>query len=229
VWIHLSGGPDDPKDQPRRFRKLLYVKVNRLANQAVQKVPFYERTVARLDGPQRTVPVFDEAVYYTLKLFPKARTLGPEQDVSNGVVDPRLVIPWLSQLGGGYAGSRVPQLVDIKAEVDSDTMLSVSHFLNGLQASEHDICTYADEDAESLRLIVDFSSIPRAGELISTKGAKVLLDRQPVDTDDLKYEDCGGSVYMAHCRNAKKGYLLKMDFTFKNWSGAAWGDAPSGA
>jgi len=223
VWIHLRGGPDDPKEQPRRFRKLLYVKVNRLANQTVQKAPFYERTVVRLDGPERTVPVFDEAVYYTLKLFPKTRKLGPEQDVSNGVVDPRLVIPWLS-LGPKYAGSRVAQLVDIDPNADSDTMLSVSHFLNGLQASDHDICTYADEDAESLRLVVDFSSIPQARDLISTKGAQILLNGQPVDTDDLKYEDCGESVHMAHCRDAKKGYLLKMDFTFKNWSSAAWGD-----
>ena len=98
LWIHLRGGPDDPKTQPRRFRKLLYVKVNFLANQKTQAAPFYKRTVERLDGPERIVPVFDEAVYYTLKLFPEQRTLGPEQDSSSGVVDPRLVIPWLNQV-----------------------------------------------------------------------------------------------------------------------------------
>jgi hypothetical protein len=32
LWVHVTGGPDDPRTQPRPYRKLLYVKVNFLAN-----------------------------------------------------------------------------------------------------------------------------------------------------------------------------------------------------
>lgn len=224
LWIHISGGPDDPASQPRCYRKLLYVKVNFLSNQKTQAAPFYQRTVDRLDGPDRLVPVYDEAVYYTLKLFPEKRTLGPEQDQSSGVVDPRLVIPWLNKLEFHNEGARrVKQLVDIEANAESDTMLSVSHFLNGLQAGNQDFCTYADEDAESLRLVVDFSSIPNAGDLISMDQAELLVGGRSVDTDDLKFQRCGESVYMAHCKDAKKGSLLKMVFTFKNWDSATGG------
>jgi hypothetical protein len=222
LWIHLRGGPDDPKTQPRRFRKLLYVKVNFLANQKTHAAPFYKRTVERLDEPERIVPVFDEAVYYTLKLFPEKRTLGPEQDSSSGVVDPRLVIPWLNEVEFHNEGAqRVKSLVDVEAKADSDTMLSVSHFLNGLQRRNQDFCTYADEDAESLRLVVDFSSIPNAHDLITMDGAQLLLEKRPVETDDVVCRRCSESVYMAHCKDVKKGSLLKMEFTFKNWEAAA--------
>jgi len=224
LWIHLRGGPDDPKLPQRRFRKLLYVKVNFLANQKAQGTPFYKRTVSRLDEADRTVPVFDEAVYYTLKLFPDERSLGPEQDSSSGVVDPRLVIPWLNQLEFHSDGAQFTKsLVEIEAKADSDTMLSVSHFLNGLQGRHQDFGTYADEDAESLRLVVDFSSIPNADNLVTMDGAQLLLEKRPVETDELTFRSCGGSVYMAYCKNVKKGSLLKMQFTFKNWEPAAVG------
>lgn len=218
LWIHLCGGKDDPKTTPRRYRKLLYVKINLLANQKMQSTPFYERRVARLAEADQIVPVYDEAVYCTLKLFPEKRSIGRECDTSSGVVDPRLVMPWLTQLGFNSELERgvKPQVV-IEAKEDSDTMLSVSHFLNGLQGGNQNFCTLADEDAESLRIVVDFSSIPNAREQIQLSGVQLLIDEHPVDSDDLTYRDCGGSVYMAHCKDAKRGSLLKMNFTFKAW------------
>jgi hypothetical protein len=245
LWIHITGGPDDPKTQPRRYRKLLYVKVNLLSNQKAQAAPFYQRKVARLDGSDRVVPVYDEAVYYTLKLFPEKQTVIKEQDQSSGVVDPRLVIPWTSRPELQHSMQPVKQLVDIESSENSDTMLSISHFLNGFQTADtnlcrsldndsesgdtealHGFCTYADEDAESLRLVVDFSSIPNARALIPMPKVKVMVGGQIVDMgDDLKYEQCGESVYMALCKDAKKGTLLVMCFAFKNWDGTDSGPA----
>jgi hypothetical protein len=227
LWIHLTGGPGDPSSQSRTFRKLLYVKVNFLANQKTQAAPFYKRNVMRLDEPDRLVPVFDEAVYYTLKLYPDTRTLGPEQDTSSGVVDPRLVIPWLNQLEFHSKGAKFTKtMVDIEPKADSDTMLSVSHFLNGLQGRNQDFGTYADEDAESLRLVVDFSSVPNAADFITMEGAQLLVEDRVVETDDLTFRSCGDSVYMAICKDVKKGALLKMQFTFKNWDTTVVGGKP---
>jgi hypothetical protein len=227
LWIHLKSGPDDPKAEKRGYRKLLYVKVNYLTKQGGQTPPCYKRIVNRLDEQDRLVPVYDEAVYYTLKLFPGKRTLEPEQDSSSGVVDPRLLIPWLNQIGFRTpAVQHAKELVDIDAKEQSDTMLSVSHFLNGLQGRNQDFETYADEDAESLRLVVDFSSIPNASDLIKIDDhdpnrpwVQLLVDQRPSEeNDDLKYAVCGASVYMAHCKNVKKGSLLKMSFVFTNWA-----------
>jgi hypothetical protein len=220
LWIHLSGGKDDPKIEKRLYRKLLYVKVNYLGSQKTQASPFYTRVVDRLETADRNVPVFDEAVYYTLKLYPEKRLLSAEQEQSSGVVDPRMVIPWLNQLefhnqGAGF----VKQIVDMETNTESDTMLSVSHFLNGLQGSNRNFCTYADEDAESLRLVVDFSSIPNAADTVIFNRVQLLVDQRAIESDDLKYQQCGESVYMAHCKNAQKGSLLQMDFTFRNWDG----------
>jgi hypothetical protein len=50
-----------------------------------------------------------------------------------------------------------------------------------------------------------------------------LVANRPVDTDDLKFQRCGEPVYMAHCKDATKGSLLKLDFTFKDWDGAGFG------
>jgi len=222
LWIHLYGGADDPKTQKRLYRKLLYVKVNYLARKESAAAPFYKRVVRRLDGPEQLVPVYDEAVYYTLKLFPETRKILREQEHSSGVVDPRLVIPWTKDVNFNPDGVRpAKELVGMETNVESDTMLNVSHFLNGLQDQSQTFCTYADEDAESLRLIVDFSSIPNAADTIKKDGTQLLINRQPVETDDLRDEDCGGSVYMAHCKNAKRGSVLEMRFTFKNWNAVA--------
>jgi hypothetical protein len=218
LWIHLRNRPEAPKPPPRRFSKLLYVKVNHLANRKTQTLPFYERTVARLAEPERKVPVFDEAVYYTLKQFPEKRPQGLEEESSTGVVDPRLLIPWLDQVEfNSPQAEQSKSLVEIKTKADSDTMLSVSHFLNGLQGCNQDFGSYADEDAESLRLVVDFSSIPNAGDFIKMEGAELMAGKQPVQSDTLSVRSCGDSVYVANCRDVKKGSLLTMRFTFKNW------------
>jgi hypothetical protein len=218
LWVHLSGGPDDPKVVKSLLRKLLYVKVNLLANRKTQPTPFYNRVVDRLDASDRSVPVYDEAVFYTLKLFPQMRVQSAEQDQSRGVVDARLVVPWLKTLDPHSAEIGAdPHAVDMESAMPTDTMCSVSHFLNALQGSTQSFCTYADDDADSLRLVVDFSSIPQAAARIQMDRVRLTDGNASIESDDLKFEQCTDTVFMAHCRNAKKGYLLTMDFTFKDW------------
>jgi hypothetical protein len=218
LWVHVCGGKDDPKIVKSRFRKVLYVKITRLANRSQQPAPFYTRTVDRLSADQRHVPVYDEAIYCTLKLYPQIQPSTHDKDTSHGIVDARLVIPWTPTLL-----SNIPEENDdlhtvlLDSTVPSDTMYSVSHFLNALQGPTQSFSTYADQDAESLRLLVDFSSVPNAAERIQWNGARLTDGPLKVDTDDLKSEQCTPTLYMANCKNAKEGYLLSMDFTFKDW------------
>jgi hypothetical protein len=224
LWIHLVGGEGDPKNAKRGFRKLVYVQVNRLSNRTARTEPFYLRNVDRLDAGESPVKVFDEAVYTTVKLYPKKRGISREREISSGVVDARVVIPWMSEVDFNVDDARrVKEMVDVETSVEDDTMMMVSHFLNGLQTGHQDIATMADEDAESLRLIVDFSSIPHAADFVVLEKTQLLLNRQPVDTDDLSFKKCG-AVYMAHCRNAPKGAVLKMYFTFTGWEKLTGGE-----
>lgn len=222
LWIHLTGGPNDPKTQPQPFRKVLHVKVVYLSNRAIKASPFYVRTVDRLEQNERNVPVFDEAVYSTLKLFSGKRKLDRESDSSHGVVDSRLIVPWQSQIPFFAAETRTdPHQVGIETHEESDSLLLVSHFLNGLQGPTQSFSTCADQDAGSLRLIVDFSSIPNAASRIAFDSVQLTLNDQSIDGDGFGKTDCGGSVYEAHCLNAKKGAILKLTFKFVGWDDPA--------
>ena len=215
----------------RRYRKVLYIKVLCLSDRRSAATPFYQRTVPRMDGAAQQVPVFDEAVYYTLKLFPDDRPVSREQDHSTGIVDPRVVIPWdiNSDQNRDTLGA-TPQLAQMETSTPTDTMLSVSHFLNGMQSRDQKFCTYADEDTESLRLVVDFSSVAHAVDFIKVKPAHLWVKNQVVQTDNVSYEDCGRGIYMAHCRDAQQGSTLRMDVTFTTWpedtSAKAASDSP---
>jgi hypothetical protein len=220
IWIHFTGGEDDPKDIKNPYRKLLYVKVNLLSNRETHP-PFYTRTVDRLAPSDRTFGVYDEATFYTLKLYSKSR-FAHEVYTSHGTIEGRLVLPWLSTLGShSDEGGLDPHTFDIEPNVPSDTICAVSHYCNALQGREQSFSTFTDEDADSLRLVVDFSSIPDASTRIEFVRARITNNKVDVQTDDLKYEVLGNNVYMAHCKSAKKGYLLRMDFIFKDWPATA--------
>jgi hypothetical protein len=223
LWIHFSGGKDDPSlakaaatEPLRRYRKLLYIKVVHLSNRKVANTPFYTRLVDRLAEADRAVPVYDEALYYTLRQFPSVQPLQPDEDSSSGVVDARLLLPWADIESHPFA-FRDPHTVELKATADSDTMCSVSHFLNGLQDANQNFCTFADADAESLRIVVDFSSIPGAADRVHFEEVQLISDGRIIKSDNVNFENCGDSVYMAQCKNATKGQLLQMNFSFKSW------------
>jgi hypothetical protein len=199
------------------YRKLLYIKVTHLSDRAQGGPPAYYRTVDRLDSSERSVPVYDEAVYYTLEIYPSERPLSSRIERSSGVVDARLLIPWRDQIDFPDAGAaRIKEMVQIDVS-DSDTVLSSSHFINGLQGQNNqDFSSRLQEDSEDFRLIVDFSSIPHAERFISLKNAfidrKADSSRHAVGTSPI-----GPSLYMISCNNGKKGDFLHMGFTF-DWS-----------
>jgi hypothetical protein len=215
IWVHLTGGEDDPKDLKTPYRKLLYVKVNLLANRNTHPA-FYTRTVDRLAAGEQTFDVYDEATFYTLKLYSKIR-LAHEVYNSHGTIDGRLLLPWLTTLGShSDEGGQDPHTLDIEANTSSDVMCSISHFSNGLQSRNQTFSTFADEDADSLRIVVDFSSIPDAANRIEYIRTRLTNGKLDVESDDLKFEPCGNNVFMANCKSVKKGHLLRMEFILKD-------------
>ena len=200
-----------PAGPQRRYQKLLYVKVTYLRAKAADAAPVYRRKVERLDDDCRMVDVYDEAVYYTLELFPSRKKVDRRTDQSSGVVDPRMMIPLQYPLTSGdkFAG-RAANTAQMDVTGETDTLLTVSHFVNGLQGTEQEFASRVEEDAEYARMIVDFSSIPDADKLVQQRSAWVRRDGkdQAATADSL-----GQSIYLVSCESAKAGDYLGMSFT----------------
>jgi len=224
VWGFSLGGANVPNipeaakgtDGPARgYRKILYIKVTYLSDKAAGGAPFYTRVVSRLQDPN--IAVYDEGVYYTLELFSTKKEIGARTDRSTGVVDPRMLIPWKDRIVPRETTARSSrESVEMNANEDSDTLLTVSHFDNGLQGKENqDFAADVPEDAEYVRLVVDFSSVPGAGLFVLPKEAYIVSANGASSLAAITA--CGDSVYMLLRENARKGEMLRMCFSF-DWS-----------
>jgi hypothetical protein len=200
-----------PAGLQRRYQKLLYVKVTHLRTKAADTAPVYRRNVERLAEDIRMVDVYDEAVYYTLELFSSKKKVERRTDQSSGVVDPRMMIPLRYPLvfGDKFAG-RAANTAQMEVSDETDTLLTVSHFVNGLQGREQEFASRVEEDADYARMIVDFSSIPDARTFVQQQSAWVRRDDQD---QAAKVESLGESIYMVSCEDAKAGDYLGMSFT----------------
>jgi len=195
----------------RRYKKLLYVKVTYLRVKADGVLPVYRRNVERLDEDVRKVDVFDEAVYYTLEIFPAKKKVERRTDQSSGVVDPRMMIPLQYPLVSGdkhAARSANTALMEVNGE--TDTLLTISHFENGLQGKDQEFGSRVEEDAEYARMILDFSSIPDAKTLVQQQSAWLTRDGKD---QALQIVPLGESIYMVSYEDAKAGDYLGMSLT----------------
>jgi hypothetical protein len=192
------------------YRKLLYIKVTHLTQQTASAKPIYTRTLDRLEASERQVPVYDEALYYTLELFPAKRPLEARTDSSSGAVDARMVIPWQDIVRFQQdTTATIAKMAQMDVNNDTDTLLTISHFENGLQGDHQDFKSFVAEDCEEIRLAVDFSSIPGVQNFVSLKNA--FLDRKA----DNKSQAIGGAaitptLFVTSTKEGKKGDVLRL-------------------
>jgi hypothetical protein len=201
------------------YRKLLYIKVTHLTQQNPTANPVYTRTLDRLEASERQVNVYDEALYYTLELFPAKRPLEARTDSSSGAVDARMVIPWQDIVRFQQdTTATIAKMAQMDVNNDTDTLLTISHFENGLQGDHQDFKSFVAEDCEEIRLAVDFSSIPGAQNFVTLKNA--FLDRKA----DNKSQAIGGAaitptLFAASTKEGKKGDVLRLAINI-DWSRA---------
>jgi hypothetical protein len=198
-----------------RTRKVLYVKVTCLRDKRAAGVePLYTREVDRLYPDVRNCPVYDESVYYTLEIFPEGRKPTPRIDRSSGVVDPRLVMPFQHPIQNKDADATTdPHVISYEIAESCNAFLTVSHFVNGLQGDDQYIATRLTDDVEYIRLIVDFSSVPNADDIVQPGTAALISDS---GNRDLPVAPYGESMYMIYCENASRGDLIRFNLHF-NW------------
>jgi hypothetical protein len=201
------------------YRKLLYIKVTHLTQQNPTAKPIYTRTLDRLEVSERQVPVYDEALYYTLELFPAKRPLEARTDSSSGAVDARMVIPWQDIVRFQQdTTATIAKMAQMDVNNDTDTLLTISHFENGLQGDHQDFKSFVAEDCEEIRLAVDFSSIPGAQNFVTLKNA--YLDCKANN----KAQAIGAAaitptLFVASTKEGKKGDVLRLAINI-DWSRA---------
>ncbi len=202
---------------PRGYRKILFVKVTCLTDRTRVTKPVYIREVPRLKPSERAVAVFDEAVYYTLELLPKKTLTEPRKERTSGVVDPRLVLPWQDEVQfRDAAAKQIKEWVQLESNQETDTFFSVSHFENGLQGEEQDIGTDVREDAEWVRVVADFSTVPNATKFITATRACIRLNGQE---ELAPISQPGPGVFTVMCKEVKKDAMIVIYFKF-DWDRA---------
>ena len=100
----------------------------------------------------------------------------------------------------------------MEVDSDTDTLLTISHFENGLQGNEQEFASRVEENAEYARMIVDFSSIPDARRVVLL--GRAWVSREGKD-EDAQVVTLGESMYMISCEDAKAGDYLGMRFAIQ--------------
>jgi len=219
IQIRAASSTDEIARKASGYRKLLYIKVVYLTQQSPTGKPIYNRTLDRLETSERQVPVYDEALYYTLELFPAKRPLEARTDSSSGAVDARMVIPWQDLVRFQQdTTATIAKIAQMDVNDDTDTLLTISHFENGLQGGHQDFKSFVAEDCEEIRLAVDFSSIPGAEKFVTLKNA--YLDCKANN----KAQAIGGAaitptLFVASTKEGKKGDVLRLAINI-DWSRA---------
>jgi hypothetical protein len=219
IQVRAANSADQIVRKASGYRKLLYIKVTHLTQQTATAKPVYTRTLDRLEASERQVAVYDEALYYTLELFPSRRPLEARTDSSSGAVDARMVIPWQDIVRFQQdTTAAIAKIAQMDVNDDTDTLLTISHFENGLQGDHQDFKSFVADDCEEIRLVVDFSSIPGAENFVSLKNA--FLDRKA----DNKSQAIGGAaitptLFAASTKEGKKGDVLRLTINI-DWNHA---------
>ena len=197
------------------YHKLQYVKVVSLTDRSKMPAPVYTRCVGRLKPEDRNVPVYDEAVYYTLERFPEKRKLTTRTNSSSGAIDPRMIIPWQEKFFNTFTdGMSVPGTVNFVLKDETDTFLSVCHYANGLQRSQESFTTITYEKTNDIRLIVDLSSIPSIDRIIVDTPIAVIVRADGKAQEQFDAQLLSPGVYTVTCNDAMPDDALKIIFNF---------------
>ncbi len=196
------------------YHKLQYVMVLSLLDRSGAIGPIYTRCVNRLEPALRNVPVYDEAVYYTLERFPKKQPLNGRSNNSTGVIDARRIIPWQEKYSHPDPGSTPdPHNMNFDLISETDTFLSIGHYLNGLQGDKQDFRTRVYQDTNDARLVVDLSAIPGIKDIVVEITGQITRGKQAA-VQEIDPRQISPGIYMMTCNDAAEGDTLIMNFSF---------------
>ncbi len=188
-----------------------YVKVFSL-NQERSAGSAYDKYIPRLD---KTVRVLNESIWFNLAMFPEPQKEFKSSFRSGGVADGTPLHPWgkVIEFSDKY-DKMMPSYVEQLITVRSNTYSTAFHSYNGFGPGKEDVGLQMDYDAEEIRLIADFSSVPKFRDMLNSQPRAVLKRGELEEAGAV--ESSAPGVFYAVRRDIRKGDILRIKFDL-NW------------
>lgn len=192
--------------------KILYVKVLHLRQKGRDK-PAYS---ARAQSNKNPIDVYDEALYYSLHIFPEKQTSWEWSIVTSGdAAVTQITHPWQDvpeYLDPYLADMRSPHL-NPKSSGSSATYLTVTTMYNGLQKGQEQIYAKIETDAEYVRLVVDFASLADPKPVFKIRPVGTVESVRPPSARQVEVHEPYPLVFTASSRDMRPGHILKIKWS----------------
>ena len=200
----------------QNYAKFTYFRVIRLRFRERGDSPYYDRKHHTIDGS--TEPVFDETWSLNALQCAIPELLSPVQLTSSGIVDAVQLLPTLDKDADNHPHTRDSAGMFTFSHPEKSTNLAaVGTMINGLQSSENWwFGTTAQYDAQTLVLVIDFSSLPF--ECCPVRNVRSVLERnrKEIPKSGLEsqwFEDhFGDDIFYLKYTNAQKNDVIKFVF-----------------
>jgi hypothetical protein len=190
--------------------KCSYLKMYSLSRKAAGAPPLYQRHVDRLN---QDIDVYDEVHLFRLNVFHKQQMQFATRDRSDGVVDLRILHPWQEEINyPDKAAAKIPGLIVQAFEHGSSVFLTQTIRYNGFQPGGEDMLTQMEGDAEEVRMIMDFSSLPNIKAVLNGNPKATLWSAQDKSWKEIKLTEPHSNVYLVEQSKLRKDDVIKVEF-----------------
>jgi hypothetical protein len=199
----------DKKQEQPASHKVMYVKLLHLSDMA-RTNPIYERSVERIANVR--TPVYDEALYLHLSIYPQEQPRMNFSFRSTGVVDVRFIVPFIRKfLDDGPETAMIKNVFNPIVSEPSNVYFGLSHHINGLQRGHEDVGTRMDRAARHVRLLVDFTSVPGWRDWLASE-PRAVHKTEGVERS-VPVEEIAEGLFTSSITDAAVGDVLRMDLT----------------
>lgn len=198
----------------KRFAKFTLYRVLRLRFKERGGKPYYIRHHHTVEGE---TPVFDETWILNGVQCNYRTRFKPIPISSTGVVDAYQILPTVNRSTDRHPHRRGDlKIFEFSNREPSNRLAATGVLINGLQGeSERWFATTAQYDHQSLTLVVDFSSLPGAGSLLSNVSG--ILEKAVVGPDGerkvpIAVQRIGDDIFSIVHNDAREGDVVKLEF-----------------
>jgi hypothetical protein len=207
---------DDYNSNVELKEKLIYYKFLHLSNQDENGKPIYQKPIKRL---RKSIDIWDEYITFRVSSFNKLVKKFKSYDSTKGsAVEVNSFLPFvLSLRDTDITAEQNPQIVQPIIIGPSNVFITSSHYYNGFQKGNRDSAIKADKNTNTLRLLVDFTSIKDFKKFISSK-PQVFFSYHDLSNGKLISKNIGEAteisegLYYTEKTNVQEGEVLRIEF-----------------
>jgi hypothetical protein len=216
-WVKVSSlnEPIDNGDKKVILEsKTQYVKFVSYSKKAENLMPLYKKYIPRIG---KEIDVWDEYITLTInQLSHYVQNFQYFVRTDGDAVDFSTLLPYVDKLKFSDIKEGLKDTIfNPTVDKPSNTYVNACSFINGFQDGNTDIAVKATYNAKTLRLLVDFTSIPNFKEIFFfQKCVEVSNDETEIDiTKD--YMEIQPGIYIIEKNDVLKNTVLKFKFLLK--------------